>query len=164
MHDDVTTTQSPAPAVWTIDDFNARLCGFEDIDKPKPDLAQAVEMVETLPADSADMEVLANLPSMTDAEISAVSVRVLRTATIRVFARLGGEQWLLQLAREDASAFTKVLMRLLPQQVEAQVSVTTNQIPLAIRNLTTDDLSAMIKAGSAGKSVVDGEFEMVAAR
>lgn len=139
---------------WSIVDHMNNLCSQDDIGKPKP-----VTRVEPPPPAPDAQPALPDMSHMTDSEIAATAVRVLRVATMEVFGRLGSSEWLYDLARSDPKNFLKMLQRLLPQAVEATVSVQSFDVPSAIRELTVEDLRAM-RAGSR-EQPIDVEFTEV---
>ena len=142
---------------WTDDDYSSGYCqkwqvglpysaAAENSDTPKPDPA-----VPELPA--APVIPLPDMSKMTDAEIAQTSVRLLREATVEVFHRIGASNWLYELARNNPKEFLKMLQRLLPQSIEASVTVQPFEVPKHIRDLSLEDLKAM-RAGSA--PAIDG--------
>ena len=170
------------PLVWTTEEFVAKECSLSDIGQTKPEHLQPPPPAPpppgtpAFPEDEATPEESLSLAGLTDTEISALSIRVLRSAAIKVFDKLGKEKWLYDLARSDPNAYLKILQRLLPQMVDASVSITANQIPKTIRDLSLDDLRAMrshlpqydrympdtINANAASSSnIIEAEFEEV---
>jgi hypothetical protein len=135
--------------LWTKADLQAGLCGFADVGTARP-LAPASNCDAGVPT-PADMP---DLSGMTDAEISATATRILRTATIEVFQRVGAQDWLHDLARTDPKNFLRLLQRLLPQTIEQTLTVQPFVVPEAIRSLTLDDLRAM----RAAPDIIDGEY------
>ena len=98
---------------------------------PPPEPAQHAHSPES---GSINPPGLPDMSSMTDAEIASTAVRLLREATIDVFQRIGGADWLYQLARTDPKNFLKMLQRLLPQSIEATVAVTSFEVPRTSAN------------------------------
>jgi hypothetical protein len=151
------------PELWTFTDMNAGRCRFGDVGKPRP----ASATPETLqPGDTLDTEpdeiVLPDLRDASNQRIAEESARVLRLAAMKVFERLGHENWLFDLARNSPKEFLKLLQRLLPQSIEQTVTI-QNQIPENIRNLRFEDLLAM-RAALTPADVIDVDVEIVEPR
>lgn len=152
---------SDAP-VWTKADLHAGLCDFCDVGNPKPGDSDHTQPGDDIPE---AVPALPDMSAMTDAEIAQTAVRLLRQATIEVFHKMGGQDWLYQLARSDPKSFLKMLQRLLPQSIEATVTVQPFDVPASIRALSLDDLKAMRINPPAGQSqVIDVPFTMKPAR
>lgn len=137
--------------LWTFADVAAGRCTIADTGKPKPYQPPPEE-----PAD--DQIVLPDLSGASNQRIAEESARVLRLSAMKVFERLGAEDWLYDLARTHPKEFLKTLQRLLPQAVEATVEVRGNVIPEAITRLTVDDLIAMRQGVPASGNVIDVPF------
>lgn len=153
------TTSTPSPALFTFKDMHAGRCTFEQVGEPipEPEPEPTPDIIpEALPA-------LPDMSDMSDAEIAQTAVRLLREATVEVFHRLGAGDWLYQLARTDPKNFLKMLQRLLPQSIEATVTVAPFEVPKHIANLSIEDLRAMHN-GAAGQQVIDADYVTIPRR
>ncbi len=142
-----------APVYTFVDHMEGRcsLAEIGQLHRPVP----APEPPAPPPEPLNEIPDMPDFAGMSDAEIAQASVRLLRQSTIEVFHKMGASTWLFDLAREDPKTFLRMLQRLLPQSIEATVTVAPFEVPKAIRDLSLDDLRAMrTKPGS----IIDADF------
>ena len=138
--------------VWTTDDALRGLCQLEAVGEERP-TERVPDPVEILP-DRSDPPDLLDLSAMTDSEIAQTASRLLREAALDAFHRAGAADWLHALATRKPEQFLKFLQRLLPQSIEASVTVQPFEVPKHIRDLSADDLKAMRVA----HDILEGQF------
>ena len=84
-------------------------------------------------------------PPMNVSELAEVPARRLRKDIMAVYKALGGEQYLLNVARTDPDLFHKLLLKVIPQAVEADVRMEAT-INRNIETMTTAELKALVMA------------------
>lgn len=105
--------------------------------------------------DPVDNEPLFAVDDLDDEDPGRSAVRILRKATMQAFNNIGGVRWLEEVAERKPETFARLLMRLLPQTIDVEATVTSVAgVPQAIRDLTLEDLRAMRPGGA----VIDAEF------
>jgi hypothetical protein len=82
---------------------------------------------------------------MNVSELAEVPARRLRKDIMAVYKALGGEQYLLNVARTDPDLFHKLLLKVIPQAVEADVRMEAT-INRNIETMTTAELKALVMA------------------
>lgn len=107
-------------AVWTAKDLLSGACDLDDVGREK-----APPAPEPIPFNIED-----------------VPAKRLRRDVMRVYHQLGGHQYLHTMATKDPAQFNKLLMKVLPQTIEADVraEVATQDIG----NIPTNMLKQMI--------------------
>ena len=84
-------------------------------------------------------------PPMNVSELAEVPARRLRKDIMAVYKALGGEQYLLNVAKTDPDLFHKLLLKVIPQAVEADVRMEAT-INRNIETMTTAELKALVMA------------------
>jgi hypothetical protein len=84
-------------------------------------------------------------PLMNVSELAEVPARRLRKDIMAVYKALGGEQYLLNVAKTDPDLFHKLLLKVIPQAVEADVRMEAT-INRNIETMTTAELKALVMA------------------
>ena len=112
---------------WTYQDVLDGLCAVADVDKPRHPTAPA--------PDTPD-------PELVTFNIEDVPAKRLRRDVMKVYHQLGGHAYLHQMATKDPAQFNKLLMKVLPQTIEADVraEVATQDVG----NIPTNVLKQMI--------------------
>jgi len=161
----VSDTQQPL--LYNFDDLRAGRCTFDQVGTPKLPEPEPPETPEPpLRPEQPPSTPLPDLATLTDQEIAATGVRLLREATIEVFHRVGAAEWLHGLACNNPKEFLKMLQRLLPQTIEATVAVQPFEVPKNIRDLSIEDLKAMrqqpgFQPASTESQIIDVAFTEV---
>jgi hypothetical protein len=89
--------------LWTQEDALVRRCRFIDVGTPR---------IEEAPEPDTQVEP-PPLPNLTDDELEAIPIRIIKRDAMRAYQRLGGANWLAQ----NPVLLQKVLLRLMPTEV-----------------------------------------------
>ncbi|MGL3710532.1 hypothetical protein ACSYAY_06670 [Leptospirillum ferriphilum] len=73
--------------------------------------------------------------------------RALREAVLKAFDEVGGEAWLVEVARTDPRTFVSLLGRLLPNEVKAEVQSGPMQIVIGSGDL-------LLPVGDTGEDII----------
>jgi hypothetical protein len=107
--------------VWTAKDLLSGACDLDDVGREKAPLVT---------------------PAPEPFHVEDVPAKRLRRDVMKVYHQLGGHTYLHEMATKDPAQFNKLLMKVLPQTIEADVraEVATQDV----RNIPTNVLKQMI--------------------
>jgi hypothetical protein len=108
------------------------------------------------------IETVEPVPGSTTGKLQKASTTV-KAAVMEAFKDLGGSSFLVQLAQDDPRAFAGLLAKMLPSEINAEVSVThTIDIKAtleAARARVSNDSSQAMVSHDAPHNVIDGDYE-----
>lgn len=127
---------------WVIEDWVTNKCNREEVGTPKP-----IKLVEVSPPQ----------PTTPLSVIEEVPARRLKKDVIAAYEALGGKDYLIAMGRKDPANFNKLLAKILPQAIEADVRHELSGVDIS--TLPTATLKAMfLKMIAQPGQTIDAEI------